>query len=209
MWFPPIPSLPSSPPFYDFIEQWKANRTCSEYSARRCTGTVVASLFRIDFSAAGVIDSRCRPIWLWADMEEFVINRLYKFRKLFWILNAGERATSSELWRRDKREGATLVQQICDCCFQPVVLSSDRIIVQRMKNSFRLAGFIVDLNERGGKLCALIFSNWQVKFYFSFLSFMGIVSMLENYRWLFSRELKLIYHFVMLFRRIDYGKLNK
>lgn len=174
MWFPPIPSLPSSPPFYDFIEQWKANRTCSEYSARRCTGTVVASLFRIDFSAAGVIDSRCRrPIWLWADMEEFVINRLYKFRKLFWILNAGERATSFELWRRDKREGATLVQQICDCCFQPVVLSSDRIIVQRMKNSFRLAGFIVDLNERGGKLCALIFSNWQVKFYFSFFKFYG------------------------------------
>lgn len=48
---------------------------------------------------------------------------------------------------RMKREGATFIQDNrfaikLQICFQPVVLSSDRIIVQRMKNSFRLDGLI-------------------------------------------------------------------
>lgn len=208
MWFPPIPSLPSSPPFYDFIEQWKANRTCSEYSARRCMGTVVASLFRIDFSAAGVIDSRCRPIWLWrSSLSTGYIN--FENYSEFWMPASEPRVPNYDGVINERAPLSfnrfATVLLFSTCCS---LLGSDNC---SENEKFVSIGWIYfgRSNERGGKLCALIFSNWQVKFYFSFLSFMGIVSMLENYRWLFSWELKLIYHFVMLFRRIDYGKLNK
>lgn len=156
MWFPPIPSPP--PPFYDFIEQWKANRTCSECTCgKHGYGRFVVS-YRF-FS--GGCNRQSLSAHLIMDMEEFVINRLYKFRKL-WIPCRCPCAASFELWRRDKREGATLIQQICNCCFQPVVLSSDRFYNCSEDKKFVSIGRIYCQSNEEEVNCVLIFSNWQI-----------------------------------------------